>query len=242
MMRPTAMALVLTGLLAGCSTPTVTGQVVDVAGKPVAGVMVTNTAGALCVTESGDDGKFALSCGGDGLVLAVVKDGWFSNEVKAMGAFDEELGQIRLVKKAPQHGLWRWENGDWVAFKKPGRVKRVVPKARDARKHFLVRDGYEPNEIPAGKTILLDDSAEEWRLWKVGERDLVHHEVAPEPNRYETAYGEQPKMSFEDVEGGRDLITAEIEPGDYFLADWTNGRFNLNKKDKLYTGRWVTAK
>lgn len=240
-MHAAMRALVAVGVI-GCSKPTITGQVVDVGGDPVAGATVTNTTGALCIAESGNDGRFELSCGGDdGLVLAVVLEGWFSQEVKAMGAFDEELGEIRLVKKAPAHGLWRWSERDWRPFDKPARARRDVARNGQARTHYLVRKGYEANEVASGTMILLDDSAEEWRMWRL-DGDKIHAETAPEPSRWETAYGESPKMQYEKIEGGRDLITVSLDPGEYFIADWTHGQFNLNKKDKLYKGRWVVAR
>ena len=236
-MRSVWMAAV--AVLAGCSTPTITGQVVDVVGQPVEGAMITNTTGALCTTESGADGKFALGCAGENLLLAVVLDGWFSQEAKAMGAFDEELGQIRLVRKAPALGLWRWEGGNWVGMGESGRAKRA--QTVDSRSYTLEKKASAENKLSSGKMVLLDDSADDWRLWRIRDDGLIHKETAPEPNRWETAYGEQPKMTYEEVEGGRDLITVDLTAGQYFLADWTNGGFNRHKKDGNYKGKWIVV-
>ena len=90
--------------------------------------------------------------------------------------------------------------------------------------------------------VLLDDSADDWRLWKIRDDGLIHAEIAPEPNRWETEYGEQPKMTYEEVEGGRDLITVDLTAGSYFMADWTNGMFNRDKKAGGYRGRWIVVK
>lgn len=235
-----ALITAITLVCVGCSSPKITGQVVDPIGNPVQGAMITNTTGSLCTTESGADGRFELACSGENMVLAVVLDGWFSNEFKAMGAFDEEVGLIRLVKKAPSLGLWRWENGSWVGMGEPGVARREY-KGDKYRRHWLEKDKSAQNKLTAGKLVLLDDSADDWRLWKIRDDGLIHSEVAPEPNRYETEYGEQPKMIYEQVEGGRDLITVDLRKGEYFLADWTNGKFNKAKEKGMYRGRWIVA-
>jgi len=98
----------------------------------------------------------------------------------------------------------------------------------------------EKASVRAGTLVLFDDSADDWRLWRVADDDLVHAESAPEPNRWETDYGEQPAMHYDQIQGHRKVITLDLTPGEYFLADWTAGKFNRIKRGAdRFSGRWV---
>ena len=92
--------------LLGCSRPTVSGRVLDVSGQPIAGATVTNTTGALCSTDTNEDGSFGLTCAGSDLRLAVVLDGWLSEEVAAPGEGDRSVADVRLLKKPGEYGLY----------------------------------------------------------------------------------------------------------------------------------------
>ena len=129
----------------GCSKPTVTGQVVDALGAPVAEVSVSNRAGALCTTDNADDGTFELPCTSSDLVLVFAREGWWSVEVEvpASSADQRPIEPVRMVKKAPSLGLWRWQDGDYTTLGIPAQVRRTTGRGGNWRKHFLVREGLD---------------------------------------------------------------------------------------------------
>lgn len=224
--------------LLGCGRPTVSGRVLNVSGQPIAGATVTNTTGALCSTDTIEDGSFGLTCPGSDLRLAVVLDGWFSEEVAATGEGDRSVADVHLLKKPREYGLYVISGSDYVPLSEPGRVVRQL--SGNTRVHRLKRDGMQPNVVPAGASIWVDHSAEPWRMWRVREDGVVHEEHKVHDGRWETDFGEQPKSEQERTHD-LSLLRLTLEPGDYFVADWPQGKFRKTKADKEYSGHWVRA-
>ena len=230
------MRMGLLAVLVACGSPTVSGRVVDLSGQPIAGATVTNTTGALCTTDTEADGSFALGCSGSDLRLAVVLDGWFSEEVAATGEGDRSVPDVRLLKKPGEFGLYVVDGHEYRPFSEPGRVVRQV--SGNQRTHRLKTEGMTPNVLPSGEVILLDHSAEPWRLWRVRDDGVVHQEHKVDARRWQTDFGEQPKSEQERAHE-LSLLRLTLEPGDYFVADWPQGKFRKTSTDNEYAGRWI---
>ena len=56
--------------------------------------------------------------------------------------------------------------------------------------------------------------------------------------RWQTDFGEQPKSEQERAHE-LSLLRLTLEPGNYFVADWPQGKFRKTATDNEYAGRWI---
>jgi len=229
-------------LLAGCTQMAIDGKIVDVSGQPLADVRITAIEGN-CMTTSGVDGKFALTCPPGDYSLVIDKDGYIELkvEISAPGHERYDLGKKVMVKIPDEHGLFLFQADAYVPLKR-AYLTRTIEEADGGttRRYCLEAQDSEPNELAAGQQELFDNQTPGWRAFTLDEQGCAYRDRKDEHAHWEVLYKEKPESVERQLEPGKKVAVLALPAGNYFIADWDQGFFTTDEQDKKrYTGFWL---
>lgn len=232
--------LVWIALLTACSQPTVTGKVVDGAGQPIPGATIM-AAGTLCQSETEDDGAFSLSCSQGDLLITVLQGGYFSQEIEiAEHEGAHEIGAVRLINEPPGEGIYLFTSAQHNALTAAYSV-REDPRRKTKRNFVVDRDNTKPNQVKAGEVQLFDWNYNDWKIWAVDPDGSIYRDQKNKKGRWEQKYAEAPELRKDTLGSGQILVTMQLEPGEYFIADWMGGFFHKKQGTQQLTGYLLVA-
>ncbi len=232
--------------LTGCGGMTINGDVVDARGKPVSGANVT-AAGTLCTTTTDAEGKFSLGCEPGTHIVVISAAGFTTEEFTTQATASEAYatGTHKLIRVPAEKGLHLFVNDDYTQMT-PGRVHRILLEQGKVT-HRLVcldRDHSTPNIVPAGEVLLFDYEHPGWRPFRLDDEGCAYRDTRDEQQRWTEVYKVKPPYEVKEYNRGRSLAVLQMEPGDYFIADWKGFFVGANDREEKfsYTGYWVKAR
>lgn len=218
--------------LLACTRMAIDGQVIDVTGAPIQGAMVT-AVGANCFTQSDAEGMFALTCPPGVYTLTVGYNGYLSEEWEDYDAGEHqryELGKIVLVKIPSEKGLLRFKQNEYVPMERGHIDIQKGGAGLKAYKHYCIEgDDVPVNPLPKGTVPFFDNDSVGWKAWRLDEEGCAYRMAPASKSRWEKTYGETAEMTRRKVEETKHIVLLNLEPGEYFIADWDQGFFTPNK-------------
>ncbi len=227
-------------LLAGCSNPTVTGKVVDGAGQPVDGATIM-AAGTLCQTETDAEGSFSLPCAKGDHLITVLQGGYFSQEIEVAeheGA--HEIGAVRLINEPPGEGFFIFSDAAHTRLQ-AGYARRDNPKDKTKRVFVIDRESPKVNTVKAGEVQLFDYNYNDWKMLTADPKGRIYQNHKNKKGHWELDYAKFPEERKDTLEPGKILVTLQLDPGEYFIADWMGGFFHRKTGTDLNTGFVIVA-
>lgn len=240
--------LILAPLLAaGCGQMAIDGEVVTVTGEPAVGARVT-AIGSTCAAEVGEDGRFALPCVPGSYKLAITRDGYIQldQDVEATERKRYDLGKLVMVAIPPANGLFWFKDNAYQAMS-PGLLDRSIENADGGtkdRRYCLDRDASQANELAVGTHAFFDNHSPGWRPFRLDEQGCAYRDRQDSRGRWEVVYKEKPPYEERTLEAGRKIAAMELQPGEYFIADWDQGFFTPVETEggKRYSGAWLVVR
>jgi hypothetical protein len=238
--RPGPAAFALGAL--GCGRMALDGQVVDARGNPAAGARVT-VVGTSCSGDVGEDGRFAVACEPGEHVVVITREGYTTVELKVEAGERKryDLGKQVLVQIPTEKGLFVFSGAEYAPLK-PGRLRRSMVDGPEGmtRAYCLDREQSEANTVAAGALTLFDNEAVGWRAFKLDAEGCAYRDQRQPTNQWKVLYKEKPASEEVEVGRGKRIARLQVEPGDYFLADWDKGFFTQAAAGEFsYVGSWV---
>jgi hypothetical protein len=235
------MGSFLLTVLAGCSTMTVEGLVVDGSGEALSKATVKAN-GTDCSAVTSDQGVFSLACEPGSLTLTIAHSTYFTHtaEMSAMERRSYSLPKTTLIKKPKEDGLYVFKNDAYIGLDS-GRLKRSMTTSgpAKARTYCLDRETSAPNSIPAGTTRFVDHNADSWRLFRLDAQGCAYRDARDENGRWNVEYRDRPQLEREDIDDGMAILKGSLPKGEYFVADW-GGFFVADPSEAgSYSGRWL---
>lgn len=234
-------------LAAGCGQMAVDGEIVDVAGNPVAGARIT-TLGTPCTAVSGEDGRFAMPCPPGSYSLAITHDGYIQidQDLDALERKRYDLGKLVMVAIPPADGLFWFKDNQYQTLH-AGLLDRTIDNGEGGtknRRYCLDGKRSEANELAAGTHAFFDNHTAGWRPFLLDAEGCAYRDSQDATGRWEVSYKEKPQFEERTLEQGRKIAAIELPPGDYFIADWDQGFFTPTDTDdgKRYTGFWLVVR
>ena len=242
------MTTVLLPLLVGCGKMAIDGTVQDVAGEPIVGARVT-LIGNQCQTVTDAEGKFALPCLPGVYDLTIGADGFLAHDLRAFDASERkryDVGVRTLIRMPTEKGLLRFTDNEYVSLERGWIERRKGGSGTDQWKIYcLPEDEAEAAAIPentfaAGNQPFFDNDSGGWRAWKLDEEGCAYRMAPDSTSSWEMTYGVKPEQQEQQLEEDKSIVVLALEPGRYFVADWTTGFFKMaregDKEEKAYWG------
>jgi hypothetical protein len=232
--------------LAGCGSMSITGEVVDAAGAPVPGARVT-AAGTPCHAQTDAAGRFSLPCQPGDHTVVIAAEGYTSVELQQAAPETQpyDTGKHLLVKIPDSKGLHLFSGTAYAAMK-PGRLQRLLREQGRLTHRAVCLDPArsEPNELPAGAHQLFDYEHPGWRPFKLDAEGCAYRDTKNEKHQWSVEYREKAEVEVKALNEGKSIATLQLEPGDYFIADWQGFFVGADEKEERfsYTGHWLRVR
>lgn len=237
-------------LLAGCGAG-ITGEVTDIAGQPLEGATVTAVAGERCQGTVKATGAVKLRCDKVEHTMIVAMAGYISEEIQVDAtAGTADFGTIQLIKVPASDGLFLFDGSDYASMEPGGVLVRHLegnPRRVTGQRFCVDTEQSTVNRVDAGTVKWFDNRAPDWRAWKLDEEGCALRRTRQD-DRMRDTWSEKVRYETEVVGERREVLTMELEPGGYFIADWENGDFKqTNRRDddsgrrREYSGYYLVA-
>lgn len=240
--RALALLVALGG--AGCTRMAIEGDVVDVTGAPIAGARVT-TIGSPCQADSDEKGHFELVCPPGSYTLSVGQAGYLSKEldVEATEKKRYNVDRVLLIKIPDSKGLFLLQDGAYVPLARALITRAEGKRGGDrTRSYCLDRARSEAVELPAGAATFFDNEHEGWTPFRIDPSDddgCVYRMHSGAFGKWAVDWSENPPYEERAVGKEQSLVRVQLEPGDYFFADWKGFFVPIEGELTTYGGVWV---
>lgn len=230
-------ALLPLGLLAGCQTATLVGEVRTADGGPVPGAMLRSP-GCEAVTDAA--GRFRVACAKGTRSFTVTHPDhldrtWLVTPAGGLG--DQDVGSVDLAPIPLGEGLWLATDGRLDRLPEAPFVRTAA--ATEQRWCMDATQG-EPVGVASGEVRLLDNHGVDWRLYKL-DADGCAYRLTKSGGDHWTFTAE--RVTPRDIAPrgpGRDWVTLDLPPGDYALVEWYEG-FLVRDTGERFRGHWLRA-
>ena len=232
----------IAALLGGCGKMAIEGDVVDVTGTPLAGAYVT-TIGAPCQTMTDEAGHFELTCTPGTYQLTIGQAGYISHEVEVEATEKKRYNLDRnvLIKIPEGEGLFLLTDGVYSSMK-PGFLARRESRSGDVRTYCIDTERGEPNALPASVQSFFDKEHEGWRPFRLNADGCAYQMSKQSSGRWEVDFADKPLYDEHQVGKGMTIARIELQPGDYFVADWKGFFVEAPGEKQAYSGFWLQVK
>jgi hypothetical protein len=235
-------ALVLAAALCGCRKMSFEGRVVDAADQGVPGVLVS-LGEPKCEAMTDASGAFSIPCRPGTYTVTITKQGFLGDglELEAPELKVYDAGKRVLVKVPDDKGFFAFERNAYRSMK-PGLLeRRAGGSTLDTwRAYCLARERSEANRLSPGSYPFLDHASPGWRAFRLDEEGCAYRMSPTSGGQWGVDYAVAPKFEVKQATDDASLVTLHLEPGSYFVADWSAGFFTAAADDPLhYTGYWI---
>lgn len=212
------------GLLTACSGTSVAGKVTDVTGTPLVGAMVT-IIGTNCQTLTDDEGAFDLSCKSGEYEVAIGNTHYVSKtlEVSAVDAMRYDLGKVVLIRIPEGEGLFLFDGSEYTRME-PSYLQKFSTTNPVERAFCIDRKTAVPHRQKPGRVPLFDKAYGDWRPWKLDAKGCAYRSRR-DGGQWQETYADRAKLTEQRLEFDKTVVLMEVERGEYFIADWSNGWF-----------------
>lgn len=248
-MIPTPIRVAATLLLilgAGCSRMAIDGEVSDARGNPLPGATVA-AIGSPCLTTVDATGKFALPCPPGDYTVVISVEGYTSVQVDVQAPERKryDIGKQVLIKVPAEKGLFLFGSDAYEPML-PGFVARELTKdgSLTQRKFCLDAETSKPNEVKAGVASFFDYEHPGWRPFRLDEEGCAYRDTKNQNHQWKVVYREKAEYETHQVNEGKTIARIQLEPGQYFIADWKGFFVPVEEHDEnhVYTGNWLVVK
>ena len=203
------------------------------------GAMAT-VVGTLCQEHTDEQGFFELKCKQKGAVqVAISQTGYVSKSIEWVPSATKQtdLGKVHLIKIPTEQGLFLFDGASYKTMQ-PGHVQRNVTSGSSVEKNYCIaRDRSSENRRPAGTIPLFDNEHDGWRIWKLDDEGCAWRmRCKNSRSKCEAVYRERMRGEERQLEDAKRIVLVDLQPGEYFIADWSAGIFVKNKAISEETG------
>lgn len=216
-------------LAVGCGNSTsFTGQAVDPGGNGIEGALVT-VVGTLCQARTDAQGGFDLSCAqarGDARV-SIGQTGYVSveRELSIADGQAHPLGTLVLDGIPEAQGVSLRRGATYEQPPVVHLVKAMQDRPETVASFCLSDNAAEAFTVDGDELVVFDKQHPGWRLWRVEDDGCVYKKKRIDRGEWERILGDKLEASIRDVGSDQRIARFTLEPGRYFLGNWSNGFF-----------------
>jgi hypothetical protein len=238
--------------LIGCGPDTLKGQVVDHQGHALANVRITALGSPNCMTTTNTDGRYSLNC----LDTSLNSDCDNNTETcprptldfKLQGYFPG-LDQPVVGQEAPttlhamptEAGLYLKKGAKHDPMVR-GTLTRALEhsdKGGKSRTYCVSRELGTSNRVNGKTMAIFSNQATPWRVFRLDPAGCAYRDARNPQGKWNVEYRDNPAVIVESINDGQDWSEVEVEPGEYFLADWEGFFVPTEAGGDRYSGTWV---
>lgn len=230
------------------------GSITDVTGAPLEGATI-GMLGSTCQALTNAEGTFHFTCGTPSESIFVLSEGYVSEEIQLSDTelVPHTIEPVKMVKIPDAKGLFLFDGAAYVEMKPGFLTRRLTGNRKEPsnRDYCLNRELSAPNTLKAGEVSLYDWEHPGWRPWIMDDEDCAYRTERVSKHRMKETHATKPAGKTRVLEVGRqEIVTFELEPGSYFIADWgTSGFFKEHDEagrraagvnsERTYSGYWL---
>lgn len=217
-------------LIVGCGQMAIDGRVVDVAGEPLPGAVVT-AKGSRCQTTTDAQGDFKLPCDLGTYDIYIGAAGYISEEVKGLDATERkryDLGKRVLIRMPEVEGLLRFTDTAYLPMERAWLDRRSGGLGRDAYRHYCLPEGVEQprTTLSPGVHAFFDNKTQgAWRVFRLDAEGCAYRMSPKSDTQWGVDFSDIVEFESRVVERDRSVVLIDLQPGLYFVADWEAGFF-----------------
>lgn len=197
---------------------------VNTDGDPIEGAVVT-LSDTSCDDKTDALGAYRVACRPDHHTVIVSAEDYFPGHhtVDGRERVPHLQDPIALIATPPSDGLWFAHGAGWQT-PTPGFLSRTADS--QTKLYCLVVDESPANLLSAGPVRILDQQASPWRLFRLDDAGCAQH-FAWRAGAWRVEQSNEPETPATPLGSGQ-LHTVALEPGEYFVADWSSDRFEID--------------
>ncbi len=236
----------------GCDPAPLKGQVVNNEGQPLANVHVTALGAANCMTSTDKDGRYSLNCAQTSDAENCKDDAEDCSAItldfKLQGYFPG-LDQPAAGKEASttlhtmptESGLYlkAGNKHDPMVRGTLTRSLELSDKGGKSRTYCVSRELGTSNRVNGTTMSIFSNQAKSWRVFRLDQDGCAYRDARNPQGKWNVEYRDNPAVIVEPIDNGQDWSEIEVEPGEYFLADWEGFFVPTEKGGHQYGGTWV---
>ena len=224
-------------LFLACGSTRFEGTVVDVTGAPMTGATLT-VVGHPCQAIVRADGGFDLPCSPGVYDISLGQTGyisetWSNYEANEKKTYD--LGETVLVRIPDEKGLLVFKGGTYTAMERGFLVKSSGGRGKNQYRHYCLPENADErmpiNAFPAGKVAFFDNASGGWRPWRLDEAGCAYKMSPSSETRWSVDFSDKAEWTKTELAPEKSLVVMTLEPGRYFISDWSNGFFQKGPTD-----------
>lgn len=224
-------------LFLACGSTRFEGTVVDVTGAPLTGATLT-VVGHPCQAIVRADGGFDLPCSPGVYDISLGQSGyisetWSNYEANEQKTYD--LGETVLVRIPDENGLLVFKGGSYRAMERGFLVKSSGGRGKTQYRHYCLPENADErmpiNPFDAGKVAFFDNASGGWRPWRLDEEGCAYKMSPSSETRWSVDYSDKATWTESELAPEKSLVVMTLEPGRYFISDWSNGFFQKGPTD-----------
>ena len=236
----------------GCGPDTITGRVVDSDGRALANVQVTALGAPNCMTTTNAEGRYSLNC----LDTSSEKDCGNSTEdcpqtlldFKLQGHFPGSTQPVvgentstTMHAMPVEAGLYlkRGNSTDAMVRGALTRALKLTDEGGKSRTYCVARELGTSNRVNGTTMSIFSNQTTTWRVFRLDQAGCAYRDARNPQGKWNVEYRDNPAVTVDAINDGQAWSEIEVEPGEYFLADWEGFFVPTEVGGNRYGGTWI---